>query len=711
MFPPPPPPPDRPAGPGDPWQDTDHWIQARHDRNLWFIRRENAGYYDGPAGNRTWVPPMGHPVPQSTNPTPQPSQIPRPVAQNPTFRQNDSQAHVTRAQGSYATVAGPPPPRGPYQATAQAVAPPYGPRIDTHPQPPPMTESQLRQNVRDSNRDHAGPSIRHHPFKKGGPPPAKKQRISNAPVPSPVSSTPDIMLAPLSQEGHPVGPWPAYTGVAYEAGDVPDESDRGTDEDEGTEDEDELRRRETRRITTARIKAQKARDSGRVDTPRMVYIPRAEALGPWHGVNIDTVQQAKNLIKWVASGDTYSWTFFSYTRQRISSHQLDRRTPGEAYLMSHQGSIQNSWEVAMKGEFKSNRQRKRMARVDTDHPMDNAESSAGPSTGESRSPVGQSRRLHENQVVLLHVDDFPSSSDTPVGPSAPRKQRALFYLQQPTNRWPMGMRNAGMVWPRTEHDTALYEDTVAWRIVRELAPLDVGSSWQSHQHHVFLNVALAVFSVTGYYARILELGAYPVNDHTLVHYPFLTDNLTHYQVAAWFALHGIHPTGEDVTCLEGFFRSRRHRNNFDGQPGGETFNDGIFPRRPSDLRTVVGVPRWNQLRFGEVAPGQLTDYPSAPAGPPPCTPPPPADPPMIVDVPGTVVPTVPEVPVPATVPELAAPVPIPGLPVHTTVTGSVDATRNPAAGEDGVPTDTLLPADTTNSTVSPDGAIEYESAP
>lgn len=199
--------------------------------------------------------------------------------------------------------------------------------------------------------------------------------------------------------------------------------------------------------------------------------------------------------------------------------------------------------------------------------------------------------------------------------------------------------NSVLVWPSTEHNVALYEDTRAWRIVRELAPPDTEPSAQSHQHHTFVNAATAVFSIQGYYARILELGVYPVNNHTLVHYPFLTDNLSHYQLAAWFALHGVQPTGEDITCLEGFFRSRRHRLNRDRQPGGDVFNNDSFPQRPADIVNIVGVPHWTQLRFGDVAPGQLTEYTTTPGivPLPPTTPSPaPADPPMIIDTPGTV---------------------------------------------------------------------------
>lgn len=134
-----------------------------------------------------------------------------------------------------------------------------------------------------------------------------------------------------------------------------------------------------------------------------------------------------------------------------------------------------------------------------------------------------------------------------------------------------------------------------------------------------------------------------------MHYPFLTDNLTHYQVAAWFALHGIQPAGEDIVCLEGFFRARRHRLNRDRQPGGDVFDDQSFPQRPADIMNIVGVPHWSQMRFGDIAPGQLTEYTSTPGVmtvPPTPLCPLPADPPMIVDTPGTVLTTAPVLPAP-----------------------------------------------------------------
>lgn len=259
-------------------------------------------------------------------------------------------------------------------------------------------------------------------------------------------------------------------------------------------------------------------------------------------------------------------------------------------------------------------------------------------------------------------DSVPYSAEA--RESSARNERAAYYAAQPTARWPLGMRTSLLRWPVKKFDTALNEDTLAWRTIRRLAPGDRGDAFQSHQHHMFLTAAMGVFSIPGYYQRILELGNYPIGNNTAAEYPFLTDNITHSQVAAWFAMHGLATTGEHIGLVESFFCSRRHATNRNAQTSLAIFNDAMFPRRPEDIETVVGIPQWSQLRFDAVVPGRVTDYSQTPGAPVNVA----ADPPMVIDAPGSVVPA-PSVPVIADVPV----VPTPPVDSNIDVSSTTDA--------------------------------------
>ncbi|KAJ7712520.1 hypothetical protein DFH07DRAFT_974933, partial [Mycena maculata] len=160
-------------------------------------------------------------------------------------------------------------------------------------------------------------------------------------------------------------------------------------------------------------------------------------------------------------------------------------------------------------------------------------------------------------------------------------------------QWNLGVRNfLGQV-AMTIGETPRRNDVLAAQTFFALAPAD--RRRYSHQYRLFLTTATRLFSVPGLFNHIMAIGEYQLAQLPIAHYPFLTDNLTIFLVAAWFGQHGIVPGTPDVEALEDF--ARVHRNM---TAHIENLNNVEWHDEPCDATTALAmtageIPHWSVI--------------------------------------------------------------------------------------------------------------------
>ncbi|KAJ7258332.1 hypothetical protein C8J57DRAFT_1516230 [Mycena rebaudengoi] len=140
-----------------------------------------------------------------------------------------------------------------------------------------------------------------------------------------------------------------------------------------------------------------------------------------------------------------------------------------------------------------------------------------------------------------------------------------------------------------------YTMATRWRITPPSHWLRLIDAAQSHQFRLWLDMFITMFSVPGMYARIVELGGYPLDSMPLAHYPRLTDNITMPQVAAYVASHGISPETPAVATIESFAISRR--NAIAGNSQLDDTDWVGFPRSLADI-AEIHIPAWLEVDTG-----------------------------------------------------------------------------------------------------------------
>ncbi|KAJ7018847.1 hypothetical protein C8F04DRAFT_1198405 [Mycena alexandri] len=147
------------------------------------------------------------------------------------------------------------------------------------------------------------------------------------------------------------------------------------------------------------------------------------------------------------------------------------------------------------------------------------------------------------------------------------------YMRTHPSMWACGIREALGRLATTMGESPNVHNVLAHHTNLALSPNERRTN--AHQHWVFSLATTGLFSVTGLYEHILRLGEYPLATLPLEHYPYLTDNVTIFIVAAWYAQHGIVPGSHDITALENYSRVRRNassgiadlsNNNWEGEP-------------------------------------------------------------------------------------------------------------------------------------------------
>ncbi|KAJ7026319.1 hypothetical protein C8F04DRAFT_1190638 [Mycena alexandri] len=147
-------------------------------------------------------------------------------------------------------------------------------------------------------------------------------------------------------------------------------------------------------------------------------------------------------------------------------------------------------------------------------------------------------------------------------------------------------------------DTARVTTMLAWHTCVALGPDQ--RQVLSHQYALFFRATVQLFSITDLFTHIVQTGGYPVGCAPMEHYPYLTDNVTIFLVAAWFAQHGIVPGTPDVRALEEFARARRNITS-----GIEDLNNETWDEEPRSAAAaqLMAIPPWADIQHAPTRPG------------------------------------------------------------------------------------------------------------
>ncbi|KAJ7717206.1 hypothetical protein B0H16DRAFT_1476228 [Mycena metata] len=364
---------------------------------------------------------------------------------------------------------------------------------------------------------------------------------------------------------------------------------------------------------------------------------------------IVTIDQAYNLVAFLDVGQQEAYELFALTVQNLAAFPQQFRTEGKAHLMRYQQEIERAWWTMTTGGPRA----PRVARHGNPlvRPMDSnlmtRRAEVKPAPARPLPPPARGHEQREFDIVQMRMYGPPvipaatSARDHPAPAPQPRPTTLLtsadgspgFLGRSPPNpndarpafsngsvndtsltpntRWTAGdlhnrhARTHPSVWRRgvwgfsgvlatALGDTPNRPDILASNTTTALAPNTLQADFRA-----FVLVGMRLFSVRGLYNLILRLGEYPVETTAMEHYPYSTENLTIFLVAAWYARHGILPGSPDVLALEDFARIRR--NVVSGIPD---LNNTVWPEAPGSAAALqtdaLQVPHWDVLRHAPV---------------------------------------------------------------------------------------------------------------
>ncbi|KAJ7434623.1 hypothetical protein B0H11DRAFT_1938389, partial [Mycena galericulata] len=400
--------------------------------------------------------------------------------------------------------------------------------------------------------------------------------------------SPDLRLAPRGPDGHPQSPW-AVRRASPESID---------DDDDGPIPDPEFSTIEEARIARFRSKPlndQRAPPIWNPGNPRL--------LGRFHHHQIQTLDQAYNIISFLHNGQDEAYELFQVINQNGSGFPEVFRTEGEAYLIRHQQELERMWWNTTTGAPRPPRHVR--------HPNTRPAVSLGPRRDEPGPSTTQRQRAEAGppSTAVMQEERQAPRVYGPPPVFAPAPATYIFGNTTPIRTTPSTTAVVRPVPPPpTPGDAQGYLGTSPpnpadsaptvpsfW----EFPSLDAtpNSRWSINDltnrftriHPRHWNMAVrdylghapttlgdtprrddvlpstppatpipAIFRIEGLYDHVVRIGEYEVASLPLEHYPFLTDNITIYLVAAWFAQHGIAPGTPEVAAIQEFARIRRN---------------------------------------------------------------------------------------------------------------------------------------------------------
>ncbi|KAJ7029158.1 hypothetical protein C8F04DRAFT_1187942 [Mycena alexandri] len=211
--------------------------------------------------------------------------------------------------------------------------------------------------------------------------------------------------------------------------------------------------------------------------------------------------------------------------------------------------------------------------------------SAAPSVVTDASPsyLGGSPPDTEDERPL---DAAEADSTARVNTRWTARELELRYQRTYPSVWARGIRSTNGHLATTLGDSPWVPDILAQNTNAALAP--GGRRTNTHQQRLFIQAGMQLFFVIGLYEHILRLGEYKLTALPIAHYPYPTDNITIFLVAA------------DVTYLEDYARARRNVTvGIADLANGDWAADAI--NATALQLTAAQVPHWSVLQH---APGE-----------------------------------------------------------------------------------------------------------
>ncbi|KAJ7807165.1 hypothetical protein B0H13DRAFT_1929178 [Mycena leptocephala] len=646
------------------YADTDSWIESRDpDNQGFYFSHPSVGYFDGNPLCPTWVHPRM--VPLNVPPPPFVPGV-TPIGPPASFSTENStntvatamtQANVTQMSANITL---------PSPSTSSGVTSTLGSRRDTSSGPPSWTNvnprhssapgssrSSLRSQTPSSVRRDNGADIEswgrnRDNYRSSSYRPrdnihrmAREDRERERPDRRGVDThsrfyapVPDINLAFL-RDGHPQYPAPA--GIDPSCWDPSADAIPPNMRYEEFEDD---------RIEQVQAKM----DSRTAILP--IHLTDPTLVGPWHLITISTTAQAYNFELWLIAGCPFTWELFRWICCSYSGDPTARRTGGEDLILSFQ---QKYLEIRRERDTWLASQRNSPSRSLADRLTGPSSSSSAQGSRaffnvfaplatmapapRTLQPAARARLNDAIQNISrprsprfdgpsyiglsppspeptgpIDASDVPTTAKANIRQSTRASRETVYnhYANRPADAWPRGVRTETGEIPSTQRASPNIYDLISLGTLQALAP---NPREDRNLHNQFIECALELLSVPGFFERIVEIGVYPLEFHALNQYPFTPDNLDHFHVAAWFTLHGILPGHEDFHHLRSFAQSARRQaegSTNTGNPG--EFSSG-YPRAASDVENLSSsnITAWRELNFGFTREGLDSSIPSRPS--------------------------------------------------------------------------------------------------
>ncbi|KAJ7604740.1 hypothetical protein B0H17DRAFT_1222148 [Mycena rosella] len=363
-------------------------------------------------------------------------------------------------------------------------------------------------------------------------------------------------------------------------------------------------------------------------------------LGRWDRCKIQTLEQAYNLVAFLDIGQEQAYELFTITVQNMGNFPLQFRTEGEAHLMRHQQELEKRWWICTTGAPRPPRYEDipaemQHASASNSRPYGpNARSAfgsivpprpAGPGTA-PRVPLPAAvpttaATLNSDQRPVAYTDaasaqgylgrsppnpldvaPVSAENEFPVLDLVPNTKWSAGELNNrywctPPSRWGLGLRSVLLRIALNAGNTPWHNDVLSFHTMIALSPPDPIRFAQ--QYHLFFDVAVCLFSITGLYEHLVRLGEYEVASVPMQHYPYLTDGITIFLIVAGLAQHGIVPGSRDVSAIENFCRSRR---NMEAGIENTSWIDEPQGAETALQITSASVPHWSELDYGDRRP-------------------------------------------------------------------------------------------------------------
>lgn len=377
---------------------------------------------------------------------------------------------------------------------------------------------------------------------------------------------------------------------------------------------------ERNRLSKAQHKRLKAGPDARYPTPS--WRDTVEEHGPWQGRVITTTGEATALLN-AARSDHFA---LRYVRYLNTYHQngVIPRSMGIAAILRQFATFQKMYYNNTDGNSTGTTGPSANA-SQSSTTIPRSSTSSGPSAGAIPNPSttvttsttltgdpGEAypeRPQHDGSGQWYDPDEVSPDDSIPilrrpVGSST--ADQVSFWRSQPVQNWPAGMRLASGDLPSASMSTSVGMDAHETDVRAHALRLDT-SPFRRHSSAA-TNIArrnyyrqfVSLFSIPGLYAQILTEIGVRRGERRVEAFPFATDNLDVFHVAAWLHDHGISPVDPLINILEEWGPTNRARifdetrSDETGWPSFPRTFASVVDERP-DVRTLRTTFRYPPL--------------------------------------------------------------------------------------------------------------------